>query len=473
MPKRTSNRAKTQTSNLVRKLGASPSRPVASDQMNSQASGFQTKFNSMNISNFITGGSSTSRSGNYGNQSSVHSIAGKKVGTATQIPKLATTGLQSKGNDSLMNSLAKLFSFMQKSREDDIKRRDTEKAFAEERMTEEQRRHDQFLKVLKDFTDVKVITAVQEKESSGGFFDGLWNTIKSMISSAIGDVMKTILELKSLITPLLQIAEQLGKFVGSNLFALLTSGAGILGVTTFGALAALLFLAKAEKEAIEANPNDPKYKDNPYAMKLRGEATTIGQATVVNQNKALKQFPRRTVEEFVKSNFSDAELIQELGADRPTLQKWLNDNPNQGAMYQAPVAAIAGQPQTAIPAGGLPQAGAAGGTTPTSGSVTPSSGGGGGGVPGATNPEMMTPSSSSATSVSPTPSTSSVNDAISRNVDLSFNDYAPSGSGATQPIVSSSSKTTSSPDKAMSSSATQRDDTAILNMIFNRSRAGV
>ena len=91
-------------------------------------------------------------------------------------------------------------------------------------------------------------------------------------------------------------------------------------------------------------------------MSLRGEAKNIGQAAAQNERKAVKQFPRKQVEDFVNSDFSDKELQQELGGDRKTLKQWLVNNPKPGAMYQAPVAALTGQPNTAVPAGGVPQA---------------------------------------------------------------------------------------------------------------------
>jgi hypothetical protein len=87
-----------------------------------------------------------------------------------------------------------------------------------------------------------------------------------------------------------------------------------------------------------------------------------------------------------------------------------------------------------------------------------------------TTPTALAPVEPSATPVLSTPSTSPVNDAISKNVDLVMNEYTSSGSGSTQPIVATSSNSTSSPDKAMSSSATQRDDTAIINRVFYEMR---
>ena len=437
-----------------------------SDKLKAKGTGIKEKFDPMNIARAMTGGGKlapailgriTGRS-----QADINYFAGdkrKKFSSYTKMPSIGQAPSEGFDGGSAIEVLNKMLAFMQKNREIDLKRKQTSMSFEEERQSEEQRRHEKFLKVLKDFTGVKT-TAVPEKESSGGLFDGLWDTIKAMISSAIENVMKAVMELKNLISPLLNLAAKLGTFVGSNLFALLTSGAGILGVTTFGALAALLFLGKAEKEAIEANPNDPKYKDNPYAMSLRGEATTIGQATVVNQNKALKQFPRRTVEDFVNSNFTDEELKRELGNDRPALKKWLADNPKREAMYQAPVAAIAGQPQTAIPAGGKPlengqaetpagivkdmKAGALSGATP----VTPPA----------------------ATPVPSAPPSSAVVGKIQENNDLNMQSTMTAGASST-PSVSVNSSSTTAPDQTVTSTATTRDDTPILDLVLNRTKA--
>lgn len=452
MPKRNT---KSQTSNLVRKLGISPIKPVASDQMKSTASGFQMKFNRMNVSNFVTrGSSSTSPGANYGNQSSVHSIAGKKVGTATQIPKITSTdGLESKGNDSLMNSLAKMFSFMQKSREDDIKRRDTERSFSEEKKTEEQRRHEQFLKILKEYTSIGTTTLQPTATTEEG---GILGMIKSMIDDAL-KVFEWIKDLKSLVP----YAARLLTFLSGPV------GLALLGV---GLVAAIAYEVKAEKEAIEANPYDPKYKDNAYAMKLRSEATSVGQAAEVNTRKATRQFKRNEIVDLVKSDLTDNELISSPGApgaDRPTLQKWLDENPKPTAMFQGNVAPIAGTPQTAIPAGGLPMVKPTV-ATPLPENVTPSSAGGGRGT---INPEMATESTPTAVSVPPTPTTAAVNDVISKNADLVMEDST--SSGGSQPIIASSTSSSNSVEKEMPVSATQRDDTAIINRVFGRMRAGV
>jgi hypothetical protein len=88
-------------------------------------------------------------------------------------------------------------------------------------------------------------------------------------------------------------------------------------------------------------------------------------------------------------------------------------------------------------------------------------------------PTSATESTPTAAPVPPTPATSSVNDLITKNADLTMNESSSSGSGTTQPIIATSSNSTSSPDRAMSSTATQLDDTAIINRVFDRVRGGV
>jgi hypothetical protein len=443
-------------------------RGAISDKLKAKGTGIKEKFDPMNIARAMTGGGKlapailgkiTGRS-----QSDINYFAGnkKKSSSYTKMPSIGQVPGEGFGG-SAIEVLNKMLSFMQKNREDDLKRKQTSMAFEEERQSEEGRRHNQFLKVLKDYTSLSGSTTTIVKKEEGGMFDGLWGTIKAMISSAIENVMKTVMELKNLLSPLLSLAEKLGKFVGSNLFSLLTTSAGLLAVTSIGALATLLFLAKAEKEEIEADPYAEKYKDNPYAMTLRGEATTIGQATVVNQNKVLKQFRRKEVEEFVNSDFTDAELKQELGNDRPTLKKWLTDNPKRDAMYQAPVAAIAGQPQTAIPAGGLPLVRPTV-ATPLPEGVKPSTAGGG---RGNINPGMPV-----STPVPSTPPSSAVVGKIQENNDLNMQTPVSSGASSS-PSVSVNSSSTSAPDQNVTSTATTRDDTAILDFVLNRSKSRV
>ena len=65
----------------------------------------------------------------------------------------------------------------------------------------------------------------------------------------------------------------------------------------------------------------------------------------MNTRAARRQIPRNTVKEFVESDLPDETLKQEVGAERSTLKKWLEDNPSPAAVYQAPVTALPTQPK--------------------------------------------------------------------------------------------------------------------------------
>ena len=473
MPKRTNTKAKSQTSNLVRKLGATQSRPVTSEKMKTQAAGFQMKFNSMNISNFVTGGSSSTSAGtNYGNQSTINSIAGKKVGTATQIP--VETGGDSLISSSLINSLTKMFSFMQKVREDDMKRRETEMSFAEEQKTEEQKRHEQFLKVLRDYTSVGTTTLAPSGDSGGGIMDfikGLFDSFMEpfkwlwdnkgvflrLLGWATGPIGAALLGVGAI----LWLANELKVYFRENVahmdrlspekaLELLQTPGAYREIEKYGGREELMKIAKeghisAEKILASGDIkqiNDAGGKDFLDAVVKRG-AVTVPDS--VSAAKDLSQFaengPKRP------KGTGTAIPLEQAGWD----QKWSKIyDPETGKRLDliTPVTKA----------------------TPLTEGVTPSTAGGG---RGNINPVMPTESSPSATPVPPTPATSSVNDVIAKNADLVMNESTSSGSGGASPIIASSSNSTSSPDKAMSSSATQRDDTAIINRVFDRVRGGV
>ena len=480
MPKRTT---KSQTSNLVNKLGQSPSKPVASPQMKSAASGFQMKFNRINISNFVTGGSSsTSPGANYGNQSTINSIAGKKVGSATQIPKKSTQEtIETKGEDSLISSLSKMFSFMQQTREDDIKRRDTERAFSEEKKTEEQKRHEQFLKVLKEYTSVRTTTLAPSGDSGGGIMD----FIKGMFDSFMEGPFKWLWDNKGVLlnvarlfmgplggmilagSAIIWLAEQLKDYLRENVahmdrlspekaLELLQTPGAYREIEKYGGREELLRIAKeghldAAKTLASGDItkiNDAGGKEFLEAVVKRGAVTIPDSVTAA---KDLSQFaengPKRP------KGTGTAIPLEQASWD----QKWSKVyDPETGKRLDL-------MPGAATPAPATMSA------TPNEQAAARIKRQGG----GTEIPTSATESTPTAAPVPPTPATSSVNDLISKNADLTMNESSSSGSGTTQPIIATSSNSTSSPDRAMSSTATQRDDTAIINRVFGRMRAGV
>ena len=53
------------------------------------------------------------------------------------------------------------------------------------------------------------------------------------------------------------------------------------------------------------------------------EAKSVGEATQQNIAQTIKTFRRNEVDDFVKSDQTDAELMQQFGKDRAGLKKWL------------------------------------------------------------------------------------------------------------------------------------------------------
>jgi hypothetical protein len=127
-----------------------------------------------------------------------------------------------------------------------------------------------------------------------GYSDG-----KADPTSLFGSIFKT---LSGLASGLMTIGSTLLASLG-GLGPILASLGAVL--VPLAAAAALLGLGKAEKEKIEANPNAPEYVDNAYAMKLRGEATSVTQATKINQQKALRTLAPGVARELLENGQQD------------------------------------------------------------------------------------------------------------------------------------------------------------------------
>jgi len=446
-------------------------RGAISQKMRARMTGIKEKFDPMNVAKFLTGGSNlapailgrlTGRS-----QSDINYFSGGRK-TATRVGKSSMLGTM--GGDSV-ESLSELFTFIKKSHEQDLRIRETERSFQEERANEDQRRHNEFIKILKDYVgSTGTATIIKEGEKSGGFFD----FIKKMISDAIKGAIETIQKMYSWIKDL-KILQSIAPFL-SKLAGIITGGsyASILAfLLPAAAVGALLFLIRNQMNKIESNPFAEEFKDNPYAMKLRGEAPTVGAAAQANINKTVRRMPRRLIQDFVNSNLTDEELVNNPGApgaDRATLQQWLSENPNPNSQWQPP---------TAPSAAGMPSNNAAnqlntpGGRMAPAAPTTSGSYGGGGGL--AASPGMMgnQPSLSTqgtnATPVSSMPQSAAVYPASSENAMLNM------GGGyvdSVTPIVASSVNNTST-DDVISAPASIRDSTVILSRVFRQSSAYV
>lgn len=228
-----------------------------SDKLKAKATGVKEKFDPMNIAKFMTGGSRlapaivgrlTGRS-----QADINYFAGdkKRKGSYTQVPTSMSTPGEGMGG-SAVEVLNKMLSFMQKSREDDLKKKETAKQFTEEQKVEEQRRHKEFLDVLKEYTSLNT-TATVTKTEEGGLLEGIFNFIKDSLAS-----------LKDWVSNLLSGFKWLDTLKWMAAFstpALLAAGiAGVLG-------AAVIALWKEENEKL-------KNLGGPKAEELSGQRQT-------------------------------------------------------------------------------------------------------------------------------------------------------------------------------------------------------
>ncbi len=306
----------------------------------------KAKFDPLNIAKFMTGGSRLGPAivgkllGRSRKDIEYFTGRARPVSTTTKIGKLESTGGDSSGMDGMLN---KIYDFMKKNREEDIIDRQKKNNFAEERMMEAERtadrRHKDLLKAIENLKKDLVPVQTAEKAPEEG----------SSILGDLADIKRVYDVLKS---------------AGGWLMTVMSGPLGL--ASSISALILTPFaLSSLEKEKIDKDPYAKEYDNNAYALsvrsKLEGGNLTEGQAAAQLQQKALKQVPRRTVEDFVKSNLTDKELVQELGADREGLKKWLAENPKRDAMYQVPMAGLQTQQSKTPPAPAATPAGETGG----------------------------------------------------------------------------------------------------------------
>ena len=430
-----------------------------SEKLKAKGTGIKEKFDPLNIAKFLTRGSNlapailgrlTGRS-----QRDINYFSGGDKQTAKKVGKIEG---ESGG------SFAELFSFIKKNHEQDLKMQETERSFREERANEEARRHAEFLKALKGFVSGAgggATAAKTEKEK------GIFDFIKDMIADAIKTVTETISKMFSWINGLRILGTVAPWLAGlATAAGEAIAGAGVSGVLGFllpaAAVGALAFLVADEMENIRKNPNDPKYKDNPYAMMVRGETSSVGAAGQKNIEKGLKTLNRQTVEQFVNSSLSDDILIKEAGASRETMKQWLQENPNPGALFRPELDGELAKQETArrtsqqaFRKSEIEQQN----MTPAS-TATP-----------ATPPtaDTATPAMSMATPVPPVPQSAGVYDKSNENVNLTMNS---TDTPPVMPIVKNSVNN-SSTEENVSAPASLRDTTVILSRVMKQSTAYV
>jgi len=247
-----------------------------------------------------------------------------------------------KKGDSVSNVLAKLYNLTKQYREQDVKRMELEKDFKKEKAAAEERWHEEL---------IHAITGMKGKGNKTAIEEGLsvFDAIEKFITQLLEEV--GVLKLLGRSTAAAGAGEAAaasaaagagaGAGVGAESALLLGGAVGtsaLVGATAvYGALLSPWVYNAKERRKIEQNPNAPEYKDNPYAMKVRGEVKTEEEGAAKNRQKGLKQFGRGEIAQAVDSKIDDNVLKEEYGDDRSGLKKWLQEHPDNRSMYQSSV----------------------------------------------------------------------------------------------------------------------------------------
>jgi hypothetical protein len=474
-----------------------------SDKLKAKGTGIKEKFDPMNIARAMTGGGKlapailgriTGRS-----QSDINYFAGdkNKSSSYTKMPSVGQVPSEGFGG-SAIEVLNKMLSFMQKNREDDLKRKQISMSFEEEKQSEEQRRHDQFLKVLKDYTSLSGgTTTIVKKEEGEGFLSGLMDTIKSMISTAVSGVLTVV---NGLIDGFKKSLEWLGDLkilmstLGGNAATkLLSLGRFLLNPFTIGLFAAIaggaaiMWLGEKLKDYFRENVADMKIIGPTEAANilLNGNQKAIDKFP--GGEKALRDIienaPKRATEILARGD--NAEILAAGGVDKLReiekdiiAQPAKRDAMQDMAPFVAPRAIYAGNgsakkskeqfwdrefgpyydPETGKRLNLLNSSTAGAGR----GSVESA----------ATDPRRLDLQTPTTTPIPEMPASSAVVGKIQENNDLNMQSTLTAG-GSSAPSVSVNSSSTSVPDQTVTSTATTRDDTPILDLVLKRAKAQV
>jgi len=148
--------------------------------------GMKESFDPLNIAKFMTGGSKLAPA-----------LLGRLTGRSqedinyfTDTPNKKVTKVDEKETP-ILGILNKIYTFMNKNYQDDIRRRELENNYLEEKALEEKKRHDLLLKSLKDL--MKRIASSQkgekekepESESGNGIFDSLRGIVGKRVAKAL------------------------------------------------------------------------------------------------------------------------------------------------------------------------------------------------------------------------------------------------------------------------------------------------
>ena len=224
-----------------RGVGSAISKSV-SLKMRAKVTGIKEKFDPMNIARFMTGGSrfATAAVGRLTGRSTkdIEYFAGSKKKYSRMNRPVKTS---EKINATSIGTLSDMLTFFQLVDKRDSKRRELDRAFAEEKEMESERRHKNFLSVLKNFINsVSTQTrAIPEKEEKK---DGIMSGLLPILSSMFGAFKSLISTLSSLLTTF--ILPLIKSLISSIVSSILSGVRFLISTLLKGVLQALSWISK-------------------------------------------------------------------------------------------------------------------------------------------------------------------------------------------------------------------------------------
>ena len=428
-----------------------------SDKLKAKGTGIKEKFDPMNIARAMTGGGKlapailgriTGRS-----QSDINYFAGdkrKKSSSYTKMPSIGQVPSEGFGG-SAVEVLNKMLSFMQKNREDDLKRKQISMSFEEERQSEEQRRHGEFLKVLKDFTSVGTTTMVKkEPEKEESLFDKIANLFSKgaflarIIPFLINPLTLTLGAVLAAAYGLQKVADFIPNGnIRTPLEAQNTLANG--SQRDIDAKGGYDFLAKriteGPEEAQKTLDDFAEGKISFKELQSRGGESRLKE--IASQKGLEVPIKRDTMKDMEPSVTPRATFAGTGSAKKSNEQFW---DKNFGPYYD---------PETGKRLDLL--------NTPTTSNIPETN---------TPVPATNTPVPETTTPVPSEPPSSAVVGKIQENNDLNMQSTMTAGASSS-PSVSVNNSSTSAPDQTVTSTATTRDDTPILDFVLNRTKSRV
>ncbi len=450
-----------------------------SDKLRARATGVKEKFDPMNIAKFMTGGSRlgpaivgrlTGRS-----QADINYFSGdkKRKNSYTQMPTSMSSPGEGLGG-SAVDVLNKMLTFMMNSRERDLKKKETAKQFIEEQKVEEQRRQDEFLKLLREYTSLGTTSLVKAEEG---------NNIMDMVKRMLDALARKFQSLLDAIN-VFKNPKALSSLVG-----LLTNPIGLaIAGTVAAVLAAQYGLKKLEEQLPNFSVLTPQEAQNilasrdPIAIQREGgydKLSDIIKNRPAEAQKALDDFKAGKITEAQLNDLGGEKRLTEMAKqtglsipekvelpDRVQPRPTRRDDPNRllwDQKYGKDYNADGTRKATQVPSTGATPAPPAspGGTSAPPASATPM-GGGGTQTPPAVN------SGANLQSVQQVPMSARMNNAVDENQSLNLT----AGMDIQTPVAPVLTTNTSSvnlPDRPIPATALVRDKTPILDYVLQLS----